>query len=70
MPLLLAGLRKLGLVKTKADHWELYDIAADRTEQHDIAAGHPDVVERMKAELLTWQQSVIASCNGRDYAEQ
>ena len=48
--------------------WELYDIAADRTEQHDIAAAHPDVVERMKAELQTWHQSVIASYNGRDYA--
>jgi arylsulfatase A-like enzyme/outer membrane protein assembly factor BamB len=58
------------LVKPKADHWELYDIATDRTEQHDIAAGHPDVVERMKAELQDWQQSVMASYHGRDYAGQ
>ncbi len=54
------------LLQTKAGHWELYDIACDRTEQHDIAAGHPDVVERMKAELEAWQQSVIRSYQDGD----
>ena len=26
--------------------WELYDLAADPTESHDVAAEHPGVVER------------------------
>ena len=55
------------LVKTKPGHWELYDIAADRTETTDVAAAHPEVFRRMKAELETWQLSVVRSYNGRDY---
>ena len=55
------------LVKPKPGEWELYDIAADRTEQTNIAAEKPDIVERMKTGLEQWQQSVIRSYNGVDY---
>ena len=58
------------LVKTKTGALELYDIAADRTERNDIAAAHPDVVARMKAQLEDWQQSVIRSYNREDYPKQ
>lgn len=34
--------------------WELYDIEADRTEQHDLAAQHPDRVRRMVAQWERW----------------
>jgi arylsulfatase A-like enzyme len=34
--------------------WELYDIAADRTEQRNIIAEHQDVAKKMKAEWRTW----------------
>lgn len=34
--------------------YELYDIDADRAENHDVAAKHPDVVERLKKEYAQW----------------
>ncbi len=58
------------LVKSKADQWQLYDLVADRSEKHDIAAANPDIVKRMKAELEAWQLSVIRSHAGEDYAKQ
>ncbi len=38
----------------KVKHWELYDMVADRTETHDLAAQHPDRVQRMSASWLAW----------------
>jgi len=29
--------------------WELYDLSKDLSEEHDVAADHPDVLEKMKA---------------------
>jgi len=34
--------------------WELYDIEADRPEQHDLAAKYPDRVKRMASQWETW----------------
>ena len=34
--------------------WELYDIAHDRTEQHDLAARHPRRVARMAQLYFRW----------------
>jgi len=34
--------------------WELYDIAADRTEQHDLAAKNPDTVKDLTAKWEAW----------------
>lgn len=34
--------------------WELYDIEADRTEQHDLAAQHPARVRRMASQWEQW----------------
>jgi arylsulfatase len=34
-------------MKYKSSPWELYDISADRSEQHDLAAQHPDLVKKM-----------------------
>jgi arylsulfatase A-like enzyme len=58
------------LVKTKPNHWELFDIVADRGEKTDLAATHPDVVARMKVGLEQWHQSVIRSYQGEDYRGQ
>jgi arylsulfatase A-like enzyme len=47
--------------------WELYDLIADPTEQTDLSAKHPEILNRMKAELEQWQQSVLRSHRGEDY---
>lgn len=36
--------------------WELYDLPRDRTEMHDLAAEHPDVVEQLNQQWLAWAQ--------------
>ena len=46
---------------------ELYDLSVDLSEKTDIAAHHPEIVSRMKAELEDWQQSVLRSNLGEDY---
>ena len=51
----------------RSNTWELYDLIADPTEQTDIAAKHPEILNRMKAELEQWQQSVLRSHRGEDY---
>ncbi len=44
--------------KNRPDAWELYDIAADPGEQTNLAAMHPDVVQRMAGTYDAWWQSV------------
>ena len=34
--------------------WELYDMEADRTEMHDLAAQHPDRVRDMTEQYQAW----------------
>lgn len=47
--------------------YELYDLSQDPSEARDVAPQHPQRVERMQAELLDWQRSVVRSLNGADY---
>lgn len=42
------------LVSRFPGDWELYDLEADRTELHNLAAKHPDRVARMAAEYDAW----------------
>ena len=39
-----------------AKRWELYDMETDRTETHDRAAEHPDIVRKLTAAWQTWAQ--------------
>lgn len=55
------------LMKQGPGRYELYDLSTDLSEKQDVAAGHPEIVNRMKEELERWQQSVLNSCRGRDY---
>ena len=55
------------LVKLARNKFELYDLTVDLSEKTDLAAQHPEIVTRMKAELENWQQSVLRSCRGEDY---
>jgi arylsulfatase len=36
--------------------WQLYDMSVDRTELHDVAAKHPDIVRRLAGEWDEWAQ--------------
>ncbi len=35
--------------------WELYDLAADPSEKHDLASNHPQDVQRLVAAISAWQ---------------
>jgi arylsulfatase len=53
--------------KEESESWELYDLVSDPAESNDLAADHPDVVERMRGQLQQWQASCLASSQGADY---
>ena len=36
--------------------WELYDLAKDRTEQHDLAAAQPDKAQELAAKWEAWAE--------------
>lgn len=38
----------------KAENWELYHLANDRTELHDLASAHPDKLKTMAEKWLEW----------------
>jgi arylsulfatase A-like enzyme len=44
------------LVRRYPEPWELYDLDADRTELHDLAAAHPERVRDMAAQYDVWAQ--------------
>lgn len=46
------------LVREYPHEWELYDIAADRTELHDVAAEHPDIVADLRAWWQEWANRI------------
>jgi arylsulfatase A-like enzyme len=46
---------------------ELFDLLADPHERTNLAAEHPEVVQRMTRELHAWQRSVERSLSGADY---
>ena len=53
------GDRKLVRQGAKGN-WELFDIQADRTEQHDLAATQPDEVVRLERQWADWAREVHA----------
>jgi arylsulfatase len=44
------------LVAKEDQPWELYDLGADRTEQHDLAAAMPDKVRELSALWDAWAE--------------
>lgn len=46
------------LVRVFGGPWQLYDIDADRAEQHDLAAQHPGLVADLAAEYDAWAARV------------
>ncbi|MEV0616778.1 arylsulfatase [Nonomuraea sp. NPDC050404] len=53
-----AGVRRgrWKLVRKHARPWELYDMTGGRTELHDLAAGHPDLVADLSAAYDRWAE--------------
>jgi arylsulfatase A-like enzyme len=47
---------KWKLVRNYPGPWELYDLDADRTEMHDLAAQHPDRVREMSRQYAAWAE--------------
>lgn len=47
--------------------YALFDLSKDPQEKADLAAREADRVARMRAEMETWQKSVVQSLNGGDY---
>ncbi len=50
--------------------WELYNLATDPTESHDLLAEQGDRAKKMQQELEAWLRSVVRSLNGLDYASE
>jgi len=46
------------LVRDHPQPWELYDMEHDRTELHDLAAAHPEVVRDLAARWQQWADRV------------
>jgi arylsulfatase len=47
---------KWKLVRNYPGPWELYDLEADRTEMHDLAAQHPQRVREMSEQYAAWAE--------------
>lgn len=68
----IAGNWKLHRIEPKKPgarqpRFELYDLASDPQESHDMAEAEPQRVAAMEKELETWLGSVVSSLNGEDY---
>lgn len=55
--------------KAAAVRLELYNLADDPNEKNDLAAGQPERVKAMRAQLEPWLLSVVRSLNGQDYPQ-
>ncbi|MDZ4852005.1 MAG: sulfatase-like hydrolase/transferase [Pirellulaceae bacterium] len=50
--------------------FELYDLEADSKEANELSSEQPELFDRLKKELLIWNESVEASFIGKDYPER
>jgi arylsulfatase A-like enzyme len=50
--------------------WQLFDMEADRTEQHDLSSEHPEIASRLEAAWTGWaQRAHVDEWNGPDHGE-
>ncbi len=70
--LVVSGAKSKAKMKEGQSNFQasLFDLEADPGETTDIAANHPEIVQRMRAELETWQRSVEKSLSGADYSSK
>jgi len=48
---------------------ELFDLAADPAENNNLIKQQPALAEKLQAQLVEWQRSVLHSLTGADYAD-
>ena len=65
----IGGHWKLHRIESDASvRFELYNLAEDPTESHDVLPNEPARSEQMRAQLESWLSDVTESLNGRDYS--
>ncbi|MEZ6129125.1 MAG: sulfatase-like hydrolase/transferase [Planctomycetaceae bacterium] len=60
---------KLVMPDARSKQWELYDLANDSKEIHNLIAERPDQAEQLRQQWMLWNQSVENSIAGKDYPE-
>lgn len=61
---------KWKLVQKWKGPWELYDLEADRTEQHNLIESHPDVAAKLEKSWNAWAaRSFVDDWPGPDHTE-
>ncbi len=50
--------------------WQLFDMEADRTEQHDVSKKHPEIASRLEAAWTGWAlRTYVDDWNGPDHTD-
>jgi arylsulfatase len=61
---------KWKLVMRHRQSWQLFDMEADRTEQTDLAAQHPELVARLESVWRDWaNRTYVDEWNGPDHTD-
>ncbi len=61
---------KWKLVQRHKTAWQLFDMEADRTEQHDLSKQHPEIASRLEATWTGWaQRAYVDEWNGPDHTD-
>ncbi len=61
------GRYKLVMTDRTSGSYEMYDLAADPHEEHDLAEMQPERLAQLRNAFLAWNDSVEQSFAGRDY---
>ena len=50
--------------------WQLFDMEADRTEQHDMSKEHPEIASRLESAWIGWAlRTYVDDWNGPDHTD-
>lgn len=60
---------KLLTQKIGSGKYELYNLAKDQSEEHNLITEEPKVAARMISQMQTWNDSIERSIAGKDYPE-
>ena len=50
--------RRAGMACDESYTWELYDLSTDRSEVHDVAGEHPEIVSELSGQWHAWAERV------------